>query len=151
MMVEPLRLSGLTVTQVAARARQLRPGMISEHFALSEFACKCGRWPTCTHARPVPELLLLLEAARAMYYSDGLRVLSGVRCAAHNRGIGGAKSSQHLVGRAADLKDPRMTVSQAKRLGAKGIGWDEGSGLVSHLDVRPGPVTVWMYPKGVRG
>jgi len=151
MMVEPLRLSGLTVTQVAARASQLRPGMISEHFALNEFACKCGRWPTCTNARPVRVLLGLLERVRAAHYPQGLRILSGVRCVAHNRGVGGKPSSQHLVGRAADLQDPRMTIDQAKRLGAIGIGWDEGSGLVSHLDVRPGPVTVWMYPKGVRG
>lgn len=142
----PPRLPGSTVSAFVAMTAQ-RPGQLSAHFTLAEFVCPCGRWPRCTNARPHPDLVRLLERIRAKHYPNGLVIASGVRCPQHNRGLGGASSSQHLVGKAADLRHPRMTVAQAQRLGAIGIGWEERSGLVSHVDVRAKAAT-WMYAAG---
>lgn len=145
------------IAQFAAVAR--RPRQLSPHFSLAEFACKCGRWPGCTSARPHPDLIGVLEAIRAfviergMKYQGqpvrGLRIVSGVRCPAHNQGVGGARSSQHVVGKAADILE-LVTPAQAFRLGARGVGVQERSGLVSHVDVRANK-TQWTYPAGVRG
>jgi hypothetical protein len=90
-----------------------------------------------------------LELARTRHYQTGLVIESGVRCEPHNTGVGGAASSQHLRGRAADLKVPRMTIRQAIGCGFKGIGVRkvDGQWLVSHVDVRAVTLpVVWQYP-----
>lgn len=96
---------------------------------------------------------MLLEAIRSFVVvrraASGLRIVSGVRCPSHNRGVGGKPSSQHLVGKAADIPE-LITPAQAFRLGATGVGVQERSGLVSHVDVRPAKIQ-WTYPAGVRG
>lgn len=108
---------------------------LSPHFWLSEFACKCGNWPKCTATRPTPELISALEKLRAKYYPDGLRIKSGVRCRAHNEAVGGKVNSQHLVGRAVDLEDVKLTPWQVRRLRLfRGIGILNGR--VLHVDVR---------------
>ena len=121
---------------------------LSTHFMLSEFACKCGKWPTCTTARPTPDLIKALEKLRAVCYQDGLRIVSGVRCAAHNATVGGAKESQHMRGTAADIP-PKVDWKKLRSLGLfSGIGYMAASGLVVHVDVRPGSrtsPTTWTY------
>lgn len=122
---------------------------LSDHFTVDEFACKCGRWPKCTLRRPSPRLISCLETARARHYPDGLVILSGVRCKTHNTAVGGAPQSQHVTGKAADLKTPRMKISEAIACGFTGIGVNRSprGWVVSHVDVRAGssPV-VWEYP-----
>jgi len=71
---------------------------LSEHFDSSEFACRCG----CGFDEVDPALVEHLEAVRSAL-GVPLMVLSGCRCAAHNAAVGGARSSQHLLGNAADL------------------------------------------------
>jgi uncharacterized protein YcbK (DUF882 family) len=78
-----------------------------------------------------------------------MRVISGYRDVAYNRLIGGARQSQHMEGRAADIvvtgAAPRTVHLAAMalhegghRLGGLGI-YD---GFV-HVDVRPGAVARW--------
>ena len=121
---------------------------LSEHFALAEFACKCGRWPRCTRTRPLPALVAALETARARHYPTGLVIESGVRCAVHNATVGGAKRSRHVAGAAADLRVPRMRIREAIACGFVGIGVRRAGRqwIVSHVDIRSGPVVVWQYP-----
>lgn len=71
---------------------------ISPNFALPEFACNHCRWP-----RAHRSLVRGLERLRGAYYQQGLTVVSGYRCLTHNTDIGGARGSQHLYGRAADI------------------------------------------------
>ena len=73
---------------------------ISEHFREAEFACNhCGK----LHEDGVPdELLELLERVRAQF-GRPVNVNSGYRCPIHNTNCGGARSSQHLLGNAADI------------------------------------------------
>jgi len=95
-----------------------------------------------------------LERYRAL--SGGpVVVISGYRDPRHNAAVGGAPGSQHLYGNAADLR-PRVALAAVRRLGVfSGIGYQAGSGLVRHVDVRhvgPNPThstprdpAVWPY------
>ena len=71
---------------------------LTEHFSREEFACKCG----CGADKVSKELVEKLELVRLMY-GKPMRVTSGVRCAFHNQGEGGKKTSAHLQGEAADI------------------------------------------------
>jgi len=82
-----------------------KTGQITEHFALSEFACK-GR-NCCGGAAPINfELVFLLEKLRVLV-GGPLLINSGFRCKVHNARVGGAKFSTHMLGLAADLPTPR--------------------------------------------
>lgn len=113
-------------------------GDLSEHFDSSEFACRCG----CGASKTDPALIEVLERIRALAFTGGLRINSGRRCKRHNRAVGGATSSQHLVGKAADIP-ARITLAQARACGARGVGVEDATGLVVHVDV--GPVRSWRY------
>lgn len=68
-----------------------------EFFRPEEFLCPC-----CGRGRPARLLVLWLDLLRRAW--DGpVRVNSGFRCAAHNREVGGAERSRHLLGCAADV------------------------------------------------
>jgi zinc D-Ala-D-Ala carboxypeptidase len=85
-------------TEAALRQCVGQGKRISPHFALPEFACHHCHWPRANRA-----LVRGLERLRGVYYKQGLTVVSGYRCPAHNTAIGGARGSQHLYGRAADI------------------------------------------------
>jgi uncharacterized protein YcbK (DUF882 family) len=74
-------------------------GDISEHFDRREFRCKCG----CGYDTVDVELLELCEIVR-QETGKPLIINSACRCPSHNREVGGGKRSQHLIGRAADLR-----------------------------------------------
>ena len=48
------------------------------------------------------ELVVLLQCIRE-HFGKPVHITSGYRTAAHNAAVGGSKSSQHLLGRAADF------------------------------------------------
>lgn len=73
-------------------------GDISVFFDRSEFECKCG----CGLDTVDAELLSALEDLRT-YFDSPVTVVSGHRCEAHNRSVGGRPKSKHLMGRAADV------------------------------------------------
>lgn len=83
-----------------------------------------------------------LEKLRAMI-GRPLRIVSGYRSPSTNRAVGGARRSQHLYGRAADIPFGYCTPAQARAAGFTGIGV-RGRYAV-HVDVRPGPPATWQY------
>jgi zinc D-Ala-D-Ala carboxypeptidase len=81
---------------------------LSEHFWLSEFHCHCER-ALCTQTPVSEELVDGLEMIRV-----GLEVpvivLSGHRCLAHNKEVGGEEKSYHPIWGAADIRAPGVSV-----------------------------------------
>ena len=71
---------------------------ISDNYSRFEFACRCG----CGFDTVDAELITVLEDVRREF-GVPITINSGARCSAHNRAIGGSKSSQHILGRAADI------------------------------------------------
>jgi hypothetical protein len=129
-------------TEAAVTACIGASGRISDHFSLHEFACPHCRWPRANRT-----LVRRLEDLRSAHYSNaGLSIVSGYRCVKHNTDIGGAKDSQHLKGRAADIpphgnNGKLVTVEQVAKLqlfgGLEYQPLHSGRGC-THVDVRAG-------------
>ena len=83
---------------------------ITGHFNLDEFKCKAGP--------AVPEelqgytmaLATCLERIRAEFNCP-MQVISGYRTPEYNKRCGGSKNSQHVKGKAADLRIAGITVA----------------------------------------
>lgn len=71
----------------------------SKYFLEKEFICKCG----CGTGGINPALLPILDDVRE-HFDAVTTVNSGVRCAKHNKAVGGAPLSQHVQKTAADIK-----------------------------------------------
>lgn len=122
-------------------------GDLSEHFSASEFACKCSlrglRQADGYCGGKVwvaPELVRKLEDLRSVI-GKPILITSGCRCERYNRYVGGAASSQHLLGAAADITvsgmAPNEVAKAADKLHFGGIG---RYNTFTHVDVRPGRV-----------
>ena len=68
------------------------------NFKRSEFACKCG----CGFDTVDAGLLQALNKIRD-HFEVPITITSGCRCIHHNNTVGGATTSQHLIGRAGDF------------------------------------------------
>lgn len=114
-------------------------GDLSPHFSRREFACKCG----CPVTIVDPHLVEHLEELRRVL-ARPIDIVSGYRCASHNRRVKGARRSQHLVGRAADIqRSLKVSLDTARTVGFTGVGLSRGT--VTHVDVRSPPGAVWRY------
>ncbi len=75
-------------------SRRLAPS-----FAVREFRCRDG-----SDTVMVDEALTVLLQCIREHFGKPVTITSGYRTAEHNAKVGGAKSSQHLLGRAADIQ-----------------------------------------------
>jgi uncharacterized protein YcbK (DUF882 family) len=114
----------------------------SQHFTRRELDCRCG-CVTPPHVEVnLAQLALSLESLRTRLGSVPLYINSGYRCPAYNARIGGAKQSQHMTGKAADLSG--RTVSPAKiAQAAEYVGAFKNGGIgrykyFTHVDIRRG-------------
>lgn len=109
---------------------------LSPHFTLAEFDCHCHR-KTCTVTYVDSVLIEYLEEKRSML-GKPLIILSGFRCTAHNKSVGGKPGSQHLQGKAADLKLKRYDILGYADFfkDAEGLGIYKSQHFL-HVDVRP--------------
>ena len=114
----------------------------SQHFTRRELDCHCGCDTPPHVAKNLANLALSLESLRTRLGGVPLHVNSGYRCPAYNERIGGAKESQHMLGKAADLSG--KTVSPAKiAQAAEYIGAVKKGGIgrykyFTHVDIRDG-------------
>lgn len=74
-----------------------------KYFSPSEFACKCGG-KYCDGCVDKVDLNMVkkLDEIRE-HFGVPITITSGVRCATHNRNVGGVTNSQHMQGKAADF------------------------------------------------
>jgi len=119
---------------------------LSANFKASEFACRCGCGQVKVDQRLVDGLQELREDL-----GRPIIITSGYRCPEHNARVGGAANSQHVLGRAADIRVAGMTAAElysaASRIAAfSGFGRDDARGFL-HVDVRDNPAR-WCYSGG---
>ena len=71
-----------------------------KYFSPVEFSCKCG----CGAATQMdPGLIRLAEEVRSHFDAPCI-VSSGLRCEKHNKAVGGAAGSRHMLGKAMDFR-----------------------------------------------
>jgi uncharacterized protein YcbK (DUF882 family) len=107
------------------------------NFRKAEFACKCGRF--CNgHPVEVDEALLVILQNIRDHFKRPVNINSAIRCTTHNRNVGGVTNSQHLTGKAADIRVAGFTPAQVYAY-ADGIVTRGGVGrykTFTHIDTR---------------
>lgn len=141
-----LEVDGVAGPQVQSALELLlshrpRPGRrLSPHFVEAEFACRC-----CGMVRVNIRLVYMLEQLREQLGGKPVVITSGYRCAAHNRTVGGANGSQHLLGNAADIVVANVASNEvaavSEKIGFPGLGRYAG---FTHVDVRIGKYARWV-------
>ena len=115
---------------------------LSEHFAASEFRCKCGR----NHEFKVDDSLVNnLEKLFSKLDCSKIIVTSGYRCVQHDKNVGGSGSGQHVEGTAADICcygqggkpiSSKLVCCAAQDIGFKGIANINSTYQLTHVDMR---------------
>ena len=75
---------------------------MTKNFKIKEFECKCG----CDMPLEVYENIIKLASQLQFlrdYTGRPITINSAYRCPEHNAKVGGSKTSQHLLGKAADI------------------------------------------------
>lgn len=89
---------------------------ITQHFTLEEFHSHDGKpYPTEWIADRLRPLCEMLEVIRERV-GGPLVILSGYRSPEHNTAVGGARHSQHVAGRAADIQAPGVDPGRVHEL-----------------------------------
>lgn len=118
---------------------------LTENFHANEFRCNCAgrgvaKGPTFCHGIEWVhrELVVQLQTLRLRLMRP-ITVVSGCRCSAYNAHVGGARGSQHLRGKAADLRvaglNPLEVALEAAKVGFRGI---RNYPSFCHVDTREG-------------
>lgn len=110
---------------------------LSPHFHVREFRCKDGSDPVFVDTA----LVELLERIRE-HFGRAVAVTSAYRTPAHNAKAGGAKFSQHLYGRAADIRVQGVSVEDVAAY-AESLLPDCGG--IGRYPVKAGRATGWVH------
>ena len=117
---------------------------MTKNFKLKEFECKCG----CDMPLEVYENIIKLASQLQFlrdYTGRPITINSAYRCLEHNAKVGGSKTSQHLLGKAADITIQSLKPAEVYALIEElidmghmlqgGLGLYEEKGFV-HYDIR---------------
>lgn len=120
--------------------------MLSKNFSTAEIKCKCG----CNTIVIDESTDVLLQKLRDKL-GKSIIVSSGYRCPAKNKACGGAKRSQHMLGKARDIKVSGLTPLEvayaAIEIGFKGVGvYTHNDNYFTHVDTRK-TKTYWIDQK----
>tara|TARA_R110000744_G_scaffold314447_1_gene421493 strand:- start:431 stop:796 length:366 start_codon:yes stop_codon:yes gene_type:complete len=115
---------------------------MTENFSIAEFQCKCGCKMPLEVTANIEELVEELQFLRNIVDSS-ITINSAYRCPDHNKSVGGAKNSQHLLGKASDIvvqgKKPSDTYKLIEDLIKNGVMEEGGLGsynTFTHYDIR---------------
>ena len=112
---------------------------LSENFKVNEFSCHGSG--CCSTVKIDTDLVNYLQKIRT-HFKKPITINSGYRCSTHNKAVGGASSSNHTKGMAADIVvsgvKPAEVAKYAESIGVKGIGLYETDkdGYFVHIDTR---------------
>ena len=125
------------------------------HITLAELACKDGTtYPNFDDFR-ITNIIKMFECVRALYNLP-ITILSAYRTPEWNRKIGGARNSQHVLGRALDLRSPSGVKleqfftdihTNVDEFGIRGLGLYP---TFIHIDCRPSDTLVAWYGNGMK-
>ena len=110
---------------------------LAPDFKVREFRCRDG-----TDTVMVDEALTVVLQCIRERFGKPVTITSGYRTAAHNAAVGGAKSSQHLLGRAADIRVEGVSVEDGAAY-AESLMPDWGG--VGRYPVKAGRATGWVH------
>ncbi len=115
---------------------------LTENFSLSEFESKDGSHTPEDVKQNLQKLANNLQALRN-YLGKPIFINSGYRSPSHNKAVGGSKNSQHVLGKASDIRvkdtQPKDVYLAIEKLIAKGEMLQGGLGLYRtfvHYDIR---------------
>ncbi|WP_424475394.1 D-Ala-D-Ala carboxypeptidase family metallohydrolase [Oceanobacillus kimchii] len=112
----------------------------TRNFNIHEFYCKGSN--TILSGGMDKNLILNLETLRYELGNKPISINSGYRTKSHNKRVGGASKSQHLYGKAADIKVKGVSASKvynqaSKVFATSGVG---KYNTFTHVDTRSGRV-----------
>ena len=110
---------------------------LSAHFHVREFRCKDGSDPVFMDT----ELVELLERIRE-HFGKPVTITSAYRTPVHNAKAGGAKFSQHLYGRAADIRVQGVSVEDVAAY-TESLMTDWGG--IGRYPIKAGRATGWVH------
>jgi len=122
---------------------------LTKNFHISEFACKDN---TAVPPELMPNVKKLADQLQVIRDTIGapLYISSSYRTPSHNKAVGGAKNSQHLQAKAADIsingKTPKQLARIIEKLIAEGKISIKGVGVYPgfvHVDIRSGKAARW--------
>ena len=111
--------------------------LLAPDFRVREFRCKDG-----SDEILVDEALVLLLQCIREHFGKAVTITSGYRTPAHNAKVGGSKSSQHLLGRAADIRVQGVSVEDVAAY-AESLMPDWGG--VGRYPVKAGRAKGWVH------
>lgn len=110
---------------------------LAPDFKVRELRCKDG-----TDTVMVDEALTVVLQCIREHFGKPVTITSGYRTAAHNAAVGGAKSSQHLLGRAADIRVAGVSVEDVAAY-TESLMPDWGG--VGRYPVKAGRAAGWVH------
>ena len=110
---------------------------LAPDFKVRELRCRDG-----SDTVMVDETLTVVLQCIREHFGKPVNITSGYRTAAHNAAVGGAKSSQHLLGRAADIRVDGVSVEDVAAY-TESLMPDWGG--VGRYPVKAGRATGWVH------
>lgn len=110
---------------------------LAPDFKVRELRCRDG-----SDTVMVDETLTVVLQCIRDHFGKPVTITSGYRTPAHNAAVGGAKSSQHLLGRAADILVAGVSVEDVAAY-AESLMPDWGG--VGRYPVKAGRATGWVH------
>ena len=113
---------------------------LSPAFRVREFRCRDG-----TDTILIDEGLVVLLQCIREHFGKPVHITSGYRTAEHNAAVGGSKSSQHLLGRAADFYVEGVPVATVAAYAETLLSGRGGIGRYPKDAKHPKRMTGWVH------